>query len=83
MIWFSTTSKASSTAIWILFGFACILFAIQTIAPHVSTAARTMYMTALLIDKSIPATLIEIHGSRKNSFCGWNSSFLPSLPKMM
>ena len=32
--------------------------------------------------RSMPARWIETHGSSLNSFWGWNSSFLPELPKI-
>ncbi len=65
-----------------MFGRACMRRAIQTIATQVITDARTMYITALLMLMSMPAMWMLTQVSSLNSFCGWNSSFLPSLPKI-
>ena len=46
------------------------------------TEARTMYITALLMLMSMPAMWMLTQVSSLNSFWGWNSSFLPSLPKI-
>jgi hypothetical protein len=35
-----------------------------------------------VIDMSMPAIESSTHGSSRNSFCGANSSFFPSEPKM-
>ena len=54
----------------------------KVIAPIVSDAGEQQVEDGLVDRESMPPMSIEIQGSSRNSFCGWNASFLPSLPRI-